>query len=113
MAFSTKLEFFKTRNYSPTLVIEPNWWDKSQLRKNYPFITETNFIYSDYFLEITLDKLDKIHKEQLVNLNKGVFECDEWQKLLKLIVKKIERILASKTKYELIRVVIYEWESGY
>lgn len=112
MSFSLKIQLFPNNNHK-LIEIEPNWWDKDLLLKKYPFICKTDNIYTDYLLDINHILLAKIHKSQLKYLNSGVYKCSDWQKILKPIVRKIDRIIESKKEFKIIRILIYEWESGY
>ncbi len=113
MAYSLTILAYKAGNNSekqtPDLVIEPKWWYMAQLRDLYRFKShEFDNGYLDYYLDVNKKRFVSIHQNQFQN-----FEDKSKPNVLdKKALKNIEWLINHFEEFKLVRIKMYEWESG-
>lgn len=107
MALSLKIDFYPVNTAKPEFILEPHWWNISELLKLYPFNRELLNGYEDYHLTVTKELLKAIHKDQLKYLDAAHLKLME-----SIVMGQLEYIFDSETIFSKIEINIYEWNAG-
>jgi hypothetical protein len=92
--------------------IEPAWWSKVDLQKNFNFKEEINHYYLDYVLYVNKSTFIEILKSQEHHRKDRFYNSQGWKEINNKTKEKIDEILLKLDDKSKIKIWIYEWESG-
>lgn len=110
MAFALRI-VAKTEN-DQEVNIEPSWWNLNELRKNYNFKEEIEFYDIDYILYVDKKTFIKIVDSQEKYRDMGVYEYIEWKNINTVTKFKIDKLILTLKEKDLVKIWLFEWESG-
>lgn len=111
MAFDIRIT--TTTKRGKKIELEPAWWNIDELKNSYQFKSEINNSYQDYILTVDKQTFLDIIESQEKYRNKGLYQYEGWVKTNNKTKTKMDRLVLSLKKDSIIKIWIYEWESGF
>lgn len=111
MAFSVRIDVYKSSSEPAVLYVEPRCWDEKELR-NDPRFKNTNDTgsYDDYTAELTKDEFIELHERYRPKDSGFWSHHTDIPPILERIDSLLEKPESERLKYV---VTVFEWESGY
>lgn len=111
MAYALKI--IGTLKTGKEVEVAPSWWNKDELRKNYDFTKDYDLHCIDYFLFVDKPNFTDIMEIQDQYRINGMYASKYWKPQNDKTKKELDDFLLNLTEDSLIKLFIYEWESGY
>ncbi len=95
--------------------MEPPWWPVDILVGDPRFVMSTESgCYVDYDADLSAAEFRELHERFRPLASRGVFQFDDWQKIIVPMLENLDRLLeSSEPGSPGFHVRVFSWESGY